>query len=121
MSTYVLGEYGADSPLGPPEQRYFYGLRTSDDGDLYLTRLDMWTSSDSVQINQPGPVDGDWDNFEIGIDYFEGKDPVTHERPFPNLTFDQYRFDSKSVFYYFNSEGEMVVRINQNYNYPTDV
>jgi hypothetical protein len=41
MSTYMLGEFGGDSPLGPPDQRYFYGLRTSEDGDLYLTRLDM--------------------------------------------------------------------------------
>lgn len=119
--SYLLGEYGENSPFGPREHRYFYGLRTADDGTLYFTRIDQWTSTDAVQINNPGPIDDDWEFFEVGIDYFDGKDPVTHEKETPNLNFDQYRFDAKSIFYYINSEGELIARVNQPYNYPEDV
>ena len=121
MSTYNIGDYGSDGPLGPLQQRYFYGLRTADDGTLYFTRVDQWTSQDSIEINKPGSGNEDWEFFEIGVDYFDGKDPLTHEKGTTNLNFDQYRFDSKSVYYYINDNGELIARVNQKYTYPTDV
>jgi len=33
------------------------------------------------------------------------------------LQWDQYRWDNKNMYYYVNSEGELVVRINQSYAY----
>ena len=121
MGQISIGAHGSDGPLGPSEQRYFYALRTSEDGTLYFTRVDQWTSSEAIQINTPGDGSDDWEGFEVGIDYFDGKDPDTHEKTDPNFVYDQYRFDSKSVYYYINAQGELIVRINQTYNYPTDV
>lgn len=121
MSHVSIGSYGSDSPLGPAKERYFYALRVDDEGTMYFKRVDQWTSSETIEINKPGPIDGDWEFFEIGVDYFDGKDPVTHERPHENLNYDQYRFDQKSIFYYINDNGELIARVNQNYSYPTDV
>jgi hypothetical protein len=118
---YYIGDVGGNSSLGTPGFRYFYALRVDDEGTLYFTRTDQWTSSDIIQINRPGDGEEDFEGFEIGIDHFDGKDPDTHERSYENLVFDQYRFDSKSIFYYINSAGELVARINQVYDYPTDV
>lgn len=121
MAQISVGNWGGDSPLGPSEQRYFYALRTDEEGNLYFTRIDQWVSDETIQINRPGDGQEDFEGFEIGIDYFDGKDPDTHERPYENLVYDQYRFDSKSIFYYINAQGELVARINQVYNYPSDV
>jgi hypothetical protein len=119
--SYYVGAVGENSALGPVQSRYFYALRVDDEGTLYFTRVDQWTSGDSVQINKPGPIEEDWEFFEVGIDYFDGRDPVTHEKDKLNLNFDQYRFDSKSIFYYINSEGELIARVNQPYTYLEDV
>ncbi len=121
MAQISIGNWGTESPLGPSEQRYFYALRTDDEGNLYFTRIDQWTSSETVQINSPGDGGEDFEGFEVGIDFFDGKDPDTHERPYANLVYDQYRFDSKTIYYYINAQGELVARINQTYDYPTDV
>jgi hypothetical protein len=121
MSQVSVGDYGTNSPLGPAGERYFYGLRVAEDGTLYFKRVDLWTSTESVEINKPGDVEDDWKYFEIGVDYFDGKNPETHERETPNLNYDQYRFDSKSIFYYINADGELIARVNQSYTYPSDV
>ena len=119
--TYYVGDLGSAPATGDPAFRYFYGLRVDDEGNVYFTRVDLWTSGDTVQINRPGDVTEDWDYFEVGLDYFEGRDPATHTRPFDNLVYDQYRFDSKSIFYYINENGELVARVNVKYDYPEDV
>jgi hypothetical protein len=38
-----------------------------------------------------------------------------------NINWEQYRWDSRNIFYYINSEGEFVVRINQPYDYPPEL
>jgi hypothetical protein len=35
------------------KDRYFYGLRRTDDGELYLAKVDQMTQGDSVTINNP--------------------------------------------------------------------
>jgi len=42
-----------------------------------------------------------------------------HEAVFDNLVWVQYRWDSRPLLYYVDSEGRLVQRINQNYTYPT--
>jgi hypothetical protein len=121
MNQNYLGAVGSDSMSGPSEQRYFYGLRTDEDGNIYFTRVDIMTSSEGIQVNNPGDANDDWEYFELGVDYFEGKNPETHVKDTPNLNFDQYRFDSRSAYYYINANGELVVRYNQGYSYSQDV
>lgn len=119
--TYYVGDLGENSALGPSNERYFYAIRVDDDGNLYFTRVDLWVDTGQIEINKAGPLDDNWDFFELGTDFFEGKDPVTRERPYPNLNYDQYRFGPRSAYYYLDSNGDLIVRYNQTYDYPTDV
>ena len=106
---------------GVGRARYFYALRRTEDGELYITKVDQLVGTDVVQVNSPGDTGDDWEFFEMGVDFFDGREADTHERPYENLIFDQYRWDSRNVSYYINENGELVARINQPYTYPTDV
>jgi hypothetical protein len=75
MNQNYLGAVGSDTTLGESNQRYFYALRTDEEGNIFFTRVDMWTSNDAIEINSPGAVEDDWEHFEIGLDYFECKNP----------------------------------------------
>jgi hypothetical protein len=122
MSTHYLGITPTDLlNYGVGESRYFYALRRTEDGDLYIYKIDQFTGQDTIQINAPGESSDDWTFFEMGIDFLEGRDDETRELVHPNLMYEQYRWDSRSIFYYINENGELVARINQPYNYPTDV
>jgi len=56
------------------------------------------------------------------LTFFDGRLEEDHSRPYTNLQWDQYRWDNKNMYYYVNSEGELVVRINQSFNYdPTQI
>ena len=122
MATHYFGLTPQDMlDHGVGRARYFYALRRTEEGDIYITKVDQLVGTDTVQVNYPGDTTDDWEFFEFGVDFFDGKDQDTHERPYANLAYDQYKFDSRNLFYFINSEGELVVRINKSYNYPTDV
>jgi hypothetical protein len=117
MTYYVGNEYNSNDLLGEGNPRYFYGLQRQDDGTLYFYKVDQITSSASIQINVPGSSANNFENFEYGVDYFDGRNATTHTRPYPNLVFDQYRWDSKNCYYFLDSQGNLVVQINQPYTY----
>jgi len=113
-NNYSFGR-DADSILGGAP-RYFYGLRRTDEGELFLSKVDQTSPTDSVQINKPGDSTQNYDNIEVGQDFNEGRD-VFHNLVFENLNYEQYKWDDRSVYYYVNEEGELVVRVNQKYTY----
>jgi len=113
--SYVGSNSPAQDSLGN-EPRYFYGLRRTDSGTLYFDRVDQLLGTDSVQINAPGDQKNDYTGFASGEDFFEGRD-VYHNLVYPNLNFEQMRWDNRSVYYYINSNGELVARVNQTYSY----
>jgi len=117
MSYYVGGDLNSGDLLGEGNPRYFYGLQRLDDGTLYFYKVDQITSTASIPLNVPGSSANNFENFEYGVDYFDGRSATTHTRPYPNLIFDQYRWDSKNCYYYIDSQGNLVVRINQTYTY----
>ena len=117
MTYYVGNEYNLNDLLGDGNPRFFYGLRRTEDGTLYFNKIDQLSSTDTITLNVPGSNSNNFENFEYGIDFFDGRLATDHSRPYPNLYFDQYRFDSKNCYYYINSNGELVVRINQAYTY----
>ena len=98
--------------LGP---RYFYGLRKLDDGTVYLATVDQLSQTDQITINIPGEVSENYEGFDFGQDFFEGRD-VNHEKVFENLKYEQYRWDYQKINYYINDEGNLVARLNQPYN-----
>ena len=117
MTYYVGNEYSLNDLLGEGNPRYFYGLQRLDDGTLYFYKVDQITSSASIPLNVPGSSLNNFENFEYGVDYFDGRNATTHTRPYPNLVFDQYRWDSKNCYYFLDSQGNLVVQINQPYVY----
>lgn len=117
MTYYVGNEYNLSDLLGEGNPRFFYGLRRTDDGMLYFDKIDQLSSTDTLTLNVPGESANNFENFEYGIDFFDGRSATDHSRPYPNLYFDQYRFDSKNCYYYIDTQGNLVVRVNQAYTY----
>jgi hypothetical protein len=122
--TYYVGQLSSLELLGEGNPRFFYGLRRQDsgnnDGTLFFTKVDQLSSTDTITINVPGSNANNFESFEYGVDFFDGRKASDHSRPFTNLQFDQYRWDSKNCYYYINSAGELIVRINQAYTYSQD-
>ena len=113
--TYFIGTQPSET--GDLSSRFFYAIRRTDDGLLYLIKVDQLKDDDEVIINNPGLTDNDFTEFEDGVDFFDGRLEEDHSRPHSNFQWDQYRWDSRSVFYYINDNGEFVVRVNKEYTY----
>lgn len=116
-STYYLGT-SPDEALGD-SPRYWYALRRNEDGELFFLRSDQLKDKDSIELNTAGVPSENFEDFEPGIDYFEG---VTqdHEISYDNLVWTQYRWDNRNMLYYIGAdEGRLIQRINQGYVYPT--
>jgi hypothetical protein len=120
MTYYIGNENSLNDLLGTGQSRYFYGLRRTDDGLLFFTKIDQLTDDSTVTVNEAGPNADNYENFTYGTDYFDGRLESDHSRPYPNLYFDQYRWDTKNCSYYINNNGELVVRINKEYPYTPD-
>ena len=95
------------------KDRYFYGLRRTDEGELYIGKVDQLSANDPVTINLPGNIDDNYKEFDQGYDFYEGRD-LNHGKPFKNLKYEQFRWDDVNLNYYINDEGEFVVRLNSN-------
>jgi hypothetical protein len=120
MTYYVGGEISLNEVLGEGNPRFFYALRRGDDNILYFSKIDQIKDVDTITLNVPGSSDNNFESFEYGIDFFDGRLAEDHSRPYPNLAFDQYRWDGKDCYYYINAQGELVVRINKSYPYTED-
>jgi len=116
MSNYFLGNEKPE--VNDTSPNYFYALRRTDDGDLYFTRVNQLSKNETIQINASGDVNDDYTGFDVGQDFFEGRD-IFHNLVHPNLNYEQMKWDNRNLFYYVNSEGELVVRIGQTYQYDT--
>ena len=101
-------------------KRYFYGLRRTDDGELYVAKVDQLTSHDSIAINAEGDPTDNYEDFDQGENFFEGRN-VNHERLYKNLNYEQFRWDNRNISYYIDDSGNLVARINEDYTYPTGV
>ena len=73
--------------------RYFYGLRRTEQGELFFTKVDQLDPNEVVQINKPGDPEKNFNEFEQGIDFFEGRDQ-NHEIVYENLIYEQMRWDN---------------------------
>lgn len=117
MSNYVFQT--DDTLFGEGQPKFFYGLRRNQEGELFLTRQNLLTTSDTIVINNPGPPDEDYVEFEYGLDYIDNINEE-HEILFSNLFFSQYRWDQRSIYYYLSDDGSFIVRINQKYTYENE-
>lgn len=119
MSNYYLGTpplgYLGDSP------RYFYAMRRNSDGELYFVRSDqLRDASDDIEINSPGAINDNFEDFEAGVNFFDGIS-ADHEEVYDNLKYPQYKWDNRSLFFYIDEQGQLVMRINKGYVYPEGI
>ena len=114
-STYYLGQ-SPDEALGD-SPRYWYALRRNQDGELFLLRSDQLKDKDSIELNLPGAISENFEDFEPGVDYFDGI-RADHEVEYNNLVWTQYRWDNRNLLYYVDNQGRLTQRINQGYIYP---
>jgi hypothetical protein len=115
-SPYYLGQ-SPDEALGNTP-RFFYAMRRNEDGELFLVRSDQLIDKDSIDINAAGASSDNFEDFEAGVDFFDGLDE-NHDPVYKNLVWTQYRWDNRSALYYISPEGRLIQRLNQNYIYPT--
>lgn len=116
---YYLGRDSVEVLGGA--QRFFYAIRRNMDGELFIIRSDqLKDATDVIEINMPGAESGTFEDFEAGVDYFEGI-TADHEVVFDNLKYPQYRWDDRSLFYYIDDEGRLTIRINKGYTYPDGI
>jgi hypothetical protein len=122
MSTFYLGSTPQDALAGLVK-RYFYGLRRNDDGELFLIRIDQLQGGDQqvATINEVGTADGNFPDFEEGINFLDGIDQ-DHEIIYENLRYQQLRWDGRSLTYFVDPEdGSFNVRISEDYVYPDGI
>tara|TARA_B100000212_G_C27382319_1_gene537593 strand:- start:367 stop:804 length:438 start_codon:yes stop_codon:yes gene_type:complete len=104
-------------------KRYFYGLRRNEDGELFLVVLDQLRGGEQnvVIVNDLGVAAENYPDFEEGIDFLDGID-VDHEQLYPNLRYQQFKWENRSLLYYIEDEtGFFVQRISEAYEYPDKV
>ena len=98
------------------KSRYFYGLRRTEEGTLYIGKVDQLQANDPVTINVPGAVADNYEGFDQGEDFYEGRD-VNHNLVYENLNYEQFKWDDRNISYYVDSEGNLCVRVNQAFDY----
>jgi hypothetical protein len=114
MSNYIGSN--PDQIYGAVENRFFYGLRRTDNGEIFVAKADQTKKDASISVNKPGDPSDNFSNFQEGQDFFEGRD-VNHNIVYKNLSYEQFRWDNRNIYYYVNNEGELVARINQSFTY----
>ena len=97
MSQYAGND--VTNVTGNVDGRYMYALRRTDQGELFFTKIDQMDSNASIQINKPGDPEQNYNDFEQGIDFFEGRDQ-NHEIVYPNLNYEQLRWDNRHINLY---------------------
>jgi hypothetical protein len=96
--------------------RYMYGLRRTDQGELFVGKLDQASNDGSIELNKPGLPQDNFNNFQEGQDFFEGRN-VNHDLVYENLNYEQFRWDDKNIFYYVDAEGVLTARLGQAVTY----
>jgi len=104
-------------------KRFFYALRRNEDGELFLIVADQLNAStdQDVVINEVGVADGNFLDFEEGIDFLEGLD-ANHDKVYDNLRYPQMRWDGRRVLYYIDPvDGQFVQVVGKGYVYPDNI
>ena len=101
---------------GSVQDRFFYGLRRTDNGELFIGKADQLKATDSVTINKSGNPTQNYPSFEQGQEFYEGRN-VNHDLVYENLNYEQFRWDDRNISYYIDADGELVARVNQKHVY----
>lgn len=114
-----MANYIGAGPSASEQKSYFYGLKRDDAGNLYFGKVDLTSTSDSVTLVDLTKRSGTETQYEfpgVGSDYFEGRS-ADHTLVNPSLNYEQYKWASENMYYFLNDQGQLVLRINNTYNY----
>ena len=118
--SYYIGT-GPSDVINSFIKRYYYGIRRNDDGELFLVTSDQLKGGeDALTINELGDAADNFPDFEEGIDFLDGINE-THDIVYKNLRYQQFRWDNRSLLYYVNDEGYLVLRVSEKYSYPEGI
>ena len=53
------------------QNRFFYGLRRTDDGELFIGKVDQLKNDDSLTLNKPGDPTANYPDFAEGQDFMK--------------------------------------------------
>ena len=73
MTYYVGGEIVLNDILGEGNPRFFYGLRRDESGTVFFSKIDQLRDTDTITLNVPGSNANNFEQFEYGIDFFDGR------------------------------------------------
>jgi hypothetical protein len=118
MSNYEFGKSKTDLIGDTPQ--YFYGIKRNDDGEIIFTRVNLLSRESSITVNVVGDAAENFTEFETGVDYSDGRD-AEHNIVFDNLSYEQYRWNNASMYYYIDADGQLVARMNTKYPYPNNI
>ncbi len=117
--SYYIGTGPADV-INSFIKRYFYGMRRNDNGELFLLKSDQQKGGeDAITINEVGDATENFPDFEEGINYLDGINE-THDIVYKNLRYQQLKWDNRSLLYYVDSDGYLVLKVSEKHTYPTD-
>ena len=114
MTSYT--GFGPGEMTGAIQDRFFYGLRRTDEGELFIGKADQMKNTDTITVNNPGDPTQNYPSFEQGQEFYEGRN-VNHDLVYENLNYEQFRWDDRNISYYIDADGELVARVNQKHVY----
>jgi len=96
---------------------FVYALRRDSEGMLILQKV----STASTEVVDFRRNDGtQMPGITEGIDYVEETTPERATLNHPQDKYQQIRFDSRNINYFFNTDGDMIVQYNGTYDYETE-
>jgi hypothetical protein len=116
--TYISS--GQDANFGQIDNRFFYGIRRTDEGELFLVKVDQTKKGQSIVINEGDVSAENFQAFEVGQDFFEGRD-VFHELVYETLKYEQFKWDNRDMLFYIDDDGYFTIKVNEKHDYDETV
>lgn len=94
----------------------FHGFRRDADGLLYYNRADLSSNSTTINLTDGSVLD---DDVTTNIDLMSSTFPSGRNNlgKRTGVTYEQWIIDSNNLYFYINSDGFLVARMNQTYTY----
>jgi hypothetical protein len=105
------------------ERKFLYGLRRNDDGEVFLIKINQAAPEEdnSIVINDTGPVEENFPDFEEGIDFLSGVDEDRNV-VYDNLRYTQIKWDNRSMTFYIEPDsGQFVQRVSKGFQHPDGI
>jgi hypothetical protein len=129
-NNFYLGQSPAE--FENQTSRYFYGMARTTDGFLKIEKINLDSDVDQVSLQDLTTWSVNsltetqlqtqlFDQFEEGVDFFEGVDGTTRMPNYKGLAYEQYKWSPDDLYYYIDNNGVLCVRVDNPYVYSFGV